>query len=263
MTVHLTPVSLRRHGGLFFNLLYSRLILEVSPMERIAMAYRTKQETIELAEELGIDLTGLTWPQMQKVVSDALKQQNNPAPKVNVNKHNDDKMRPYRGKTVLIAPEMPPDAKRYIHYDEELGDDLDVEEVSMLGFEGGKIDWRGTNDMVTGTFRVKGKTGRKVHATSALPRQNAQITLRPGIDYFPVVKFQGKRGYIFKHPKLYSFRNMLEELEMYDEYRNTLQRNGVLFYLTGLLCIDIGVAHNIMRDIEKKFKREDIMKWRY
>lgn len=228
------------------------------------MAYRNKQETMELAEKLGIDLTGLTWPQMQKAVSDELKKHNNPAPKAQKNlNRNNDRMKPYFGKTVLIAPEMPPDAKRYIHYDEELGDDLIVEEISMLGLEGGRIDWRGSDDTKTGTYRVKGKTGRKVHATSALPRQNAQITLRPGKDYFPVVKFGNKKGYIYKHPRMYSFKNMLEELEMYDEFRNTLQRNGVLFYLTGLLCIDIGVAHSIMREIERRFKREDLSKWRF
>lgn len=229
------------------------------------MAYRNKQETIEIAEKLGIDVSGMSWPEMQKVVSAALKEQGKPAPKRKAAKPMpkgvDESVRPYLGKTVLIAPEMHPDAKRYVHYDEELGDDLEVEEVSMLGLEGGKIDWRNTGDMVSRTFRIKGKTGRKVHATSALPRQNAQITIRPGIDYFPVVKFMNKQGYLYKHHKMNCFKNMLEELEVYDDYRNTLKRNGVLFYLTGLECIDIGVAHNIMRDIEKRFKRGEIDRW--
>ena len=91
--------------------------------------------------------------------------------------------------------------------------------------------------------------------------QNAQITIRPGVDAFPVVKFKDKRGYIYKHPKMHAFKDMLVDLEVYDDYRNTLARHGVLFYLTGLECIDIGVAHSIMRDIEKRFKRGDLSGW--
>lgn len=232
------------------------------------MAYRNKQETLELAEKLGIDVSDMTWPQMQKAVSDALKSHNNPAPEVKAKDKKNRRKRiktgaePYAGYTVMVAPEMPPDAKRYVHYTEELGDDLEVEEISMLGMEGGKIDWRNSGDMISGTYRVKGKTGRKVQATSALPRQNAQITIRPGIDYFPVVKFMNKQGYLYKHHTMNCFKNMLEELEVYDDYRKLLQRNGVLFYLTGLECIDIGVAHNIMRDIEKRFKRGELGGWR-
>lgn len=230
------------------------------------MAYRNKQETIELAEQLGVDVSDMTWPEMQKAVKQALlaKEGRNTVRKKPVKRTGkvvDETTRPYVGKTVMIAPEMYPDAKRYIHYDEELGDDIEVEEVSMLGFEGGRIDWSGKNDLVTKTYRVKGKTGRKVHATSALPRQNAQITIRPGVDAFPVVKFKDKRGYIYKHPKMHAFKDMLVDLEVYDDYRNTLARHGVLFYLTGLECIDIGVAHSIMRDIEKRFKRGDLSGW--
>ena len=228
------------------------------------MAYRNKKETIEIAGELGIDVSDMTWPEMQRAVAEALKENDNLKPKSRrkTNSRINDRMKPYVGKTVLISPEMGPDAKRYIHYQEELGDDINVEEISMLGFEGGKIDWSRNGDLVTKTYRTKGKTGRKVVAQSALPRQNAQITIRPGIDYFPVVKFMNKQGYLYKHHKMHCFKDMLEELEVYDDYRNMIQRNGVLFYLTGLECIDIGTAHKIMRDIEDRFKRGDLGGWR-
>ena len=231
------------------------------------MAYRNKQETIELANELGIDISDMTWPEMQRAVSSALKANDNDkrvkgSSKVNRRKARYNKeMLPYLDKKILIAPEMYPDAKRYVHYHEELGDDLEIEEISMLGLEGGKIDWRGTNDMKTGTYRVKGKTGRKVVADSALPRQNAGIGWNLSREWFPVVEFMGQRGYLYRHPSKISFRAMLDDLGVYEDYRRVLQRHGTLFYLTGLLCIDIGVAENIMKDIEKRAARGELDSW--
>lgn len=232
------------------------------------MAYRTKQDTIELAEQLGIDVSGMTWPQMQKAVSDALKANDNDKRKVSKQlsdearylkrKRINKEMLPYLDKKVMIAPEMYADAKRYVHYTEDLGDDLEVEEISFLGMEGGRINWRGSADRMSGTYRVKGKNGRKVVATSALPRQNAGISIDPGDDWFPVIEFNGKKGYLYKHPSMYCFKSMLDDLNLYDAYRTTLQRSGVVFYLTGLLCIDIPVAHAIMRDIEKRAARGEL-----
>ena len=231
------------------------------------MAYRNKQETIEIAERLGVDVSGMTWPEMQRAVSAALKSNDNDNTKKKSSNYKYKKIRfnkemePYLNKKILIAPEMYPDAKRYVHYHEELGDDLEIEEISMLGLEGGKIDWRGTNDMKTGTYKVKGKTGRKVVADSALPRQNAGIGWNLSREWFPVVEFMGQRGYLYRHPSKLNFRAMLDDLNVYEDYRSVLQRNGVLFYLTGLLCIDIGVAENIMKDIEKRAARGELEQW--
>ena len=222
----------------------------VSSDERSIMAYRTKEDVMREAERLGIDVEGLDWPTMQKVVGDALKKEKlgviEEARKV------DDGLKPYLDKTVIIAPEMRPDANRVIRYEEEIGDDLEIEEKR---FSAGSVDngeYSASRDYATGTFRVKGKTGRKVKAECSLPKENAQIIFRPGIDDFPVVTFMNRSGYLFTHHRLPNFKQALKESGWYEEYKSQLKDEPNVFYLTGLLCVDPGVAHRIMREIERK-----------
>lgn len=221
------------------------------------MAYRSKEDTINEARRLGIDVSGMSWPEMQKVVGQALKREE--LGEISKTVKTPNSIRPeikaldaYRDKTILIAPELAPDANRIIRYEEEIGDDLDIEEKSFMGREGGGIEYTAGRDYTTGTYKVKGKTGRKVKAECSIPKENAQIIFRPGIDMFPVVTFRGTSGYLLTHHRLPNFKAVLKQSGFYEDYKSMLKDPPNVFYLTGLLCVDPHVAHNIMNDIERR-----------
>lgn len=221
------------------------------------MAYRSKEDTINEARRLGIDVSGMSWPEMQKIVGQALKREE--LGEISKTVKTPNSIRPeikaldaYRDKTILIAPELAPDANRIIRYEEEIGDDLDIEEKSFMGREGGGIEYTAGRDYTTGTYKVKGKTGRKVKAECSIPKENAQIIFRPGIDMFPVVTFRGTSGYLLTHHRLPNFKAVLKQSGFYEDYKSMLKDPPNVFYLTGLLCVDPHVAHNIMNDIERR-----------
>ena len=232
------------------------------------MAYRKKEDTIRIADELGIDISGMSWPEMQKAVAQALKENDNIKKNVNTNKNfrkvqkllaNSDRTGSYSGMNVLIRPELKADAQRYLHYREQLGDEVEVDEVSYLGLEGGHINWNsGAGDMRTGTYRIKGKTGRKVEAKSSIPRQNAGLAESIGRDWLVTATFQGKSGYLYKHHYYQSLKAILNMFGVYHDYIDTLRRPGVLFYLTGLLCVRKDVADGILKDIERRVQAGEV-----
>ena len=216
------------------------------------MGYRSKEETMAHAERLGIDISDMDWPTMQRVVADALKKEEAGEIVASDKRPEVEALKPYMDKTILIAPELYPDQNRVVRYEEEIGDDYDIEEKSFL--DDGSIQYVAGRDYVTGTFRVKGKTGRKVKAECSIPKENAQIIFRPGIDMFPVVTFKGQSGYLLTHQRFPNFKNVLVKSGFYEDYKNMLKDPPNVFYLTGLLCVDPNVAHSIMRDIERRVK---------
>ena len=225
------------------------------------MAYRSKEDTLKEAERLGIDVSNDDWPTMQRRVKEALEREKLGMTADRVkrvspydSRRNSAGMRPYLGKTVYIAPELRPDANRIIRYMEELGDDVEIEEKH---YEAGRVsdsEFSVSRDYTTGTFRVKGKTGRKVVAESSIPKENAQIMFRPGIDWFPVVTFNGRSGYLYKHSRFPNFRQALIASGYYEDYKDQLKEEPNVFYLTGLLCVEPRVAHRIMREIEERVR---------
>lgn len=220
------------------------------------MAYRNKEATIAEAERLGIDVSNMSWPEMQKVVKEALERERLGAPKTTAKQ----KVNPldasnYTFEPTLLSPELFPDANRIIRYDEELGDELEIEEKSFMGMEGkGQINYSMSRDYATGTYKVKGRTGRKVKAEASLPKENAGRTFDANKDWFEVVSFQGRRGYRFSQ-----FKSAIMKTGYYEDYKKDLCREPNVFYLTGILCVSIPYAHHIMQEIEEraKFDREN------
>jgi len=239
------------------------------------MAYRTKLETIAEAERLRIDVSEMTWPEMQSAVAEALKAEQAaeasepavlPVQEGDTKMHDfnaGDPLDAYRGKTVNISPELASDPLRGVMYKETIGDDVAVEEkyfdLNDLSFSAE------SNDVANGSYRIKGRTGRQVEADAYLPKENAQIVFRPGVDLFPVVTFNGKSGYLLTHHRLPSFKALLKESGYFEDYRHLLIEEPNVFYLTGLLCVQPSVAHQIMKDIEEReaMKRSGkAMPWR-
>lgn len=219
------------------------------------MAYRNKEETLKEAERLGVDVEGDDWPTMQRKVKDALEMErlsNRKADAPAKPMRTDPALKPYIGKYVYISPELRPDANRIIRYEEEIGDDLEIEEKTYTAGRVSDREFTTSRDYTTGTFRVKGKTGRKVVAEASIPKENAQITFRPGIDWFPVVSFNGRSGYLYKHHRFPNFQKALMETGYYEDYKDQLADEPNVFYLTGLLCVEPRVAHRIMREVEER-----------
>ena len=222
------------------------------------MGYRNKEECLAIADKLGIDIAGMTWPQLQKAVAAALAKQEIDETMAKVEMVVDAKKEPannsinekakklyaeLKGQKLTLAPELSPDASRAIHYDEELGDDLIVEEKY---FDIRNLDpVVGQRNMSTGTYVLKGKTGRKVVAESALPKENPGLSFTFGVDLAPVVEWNNTRGYRWRDIKA-----LLEASGYYHEYKNQFKQPYV-WYAAGILVVDIGLTEHVFREIEE------------
>lgn len=211
----------------------------------------------EEATRLGIDISEMTWQEAQKVVQAAIAEDKakehvkNEEKKIEVPKPNP---KPKNDKInfneTILSFEIKPIKHQLIKYDEELGDEYEVEEV-VHDIEGVKSLAR---DLNTGTYRVKGKTGRKVIAQSTLPQEQAAITFDAQKDMFPVVTFQGRRGYLFKHHKYFNVESTLKDSGYFEKYKRFFDAGQYptnIWYSTGLLVCSIPLVHHIMKEIEQ------------
>ena len=177
------------------------------------MGFMKKEELLAEAERLGIDISTMKYQDQVAAVAKAQREETMGSPanagsfdtyvkeqaeKTVVNKKPsaDEKRQrdieygrkvwnDVKGKRIIMAPMIrPEEANVLFKYDEELGDDVEVEEVyydlGTLGNPSGNVNQ-------DGTFRIKNKTGKKVIAQSTIPKENAGIDYYVG-DWFPTVK---------------------------------------------------------------------------
>lgn len=241
------------------------------------------KETLEAeAARLHVDLEGLKWPQKQKAVLDAMKeeklmQQNKlsgadvdgdipsasapdffsdaddaPVPQdpVHVKVEAEfDPMADMAGKRVMICPEMASTPNQLFGYEEELDEDLIVEEVRHEHDSA----YRAGKDLVTGTYTIKEKTGKRVVAHTALPKIGAGVEFYPSRDWVPVVTYKGRRGYLYVHHRLPNIKQLLMESGYYEDYKQRFQHEPSVWHAAGkLLCCDINLANSVLREIEKR-----------
>jgi hypothetical protein len=218
------------------------------------MGYRNKADCLAEAERLGLNVDGMSWAELQKTVKQALLKEElgvedkEPTPKKQQNKK---KLTPMeaaelkaqlaRGTKFTLIPELAPDASRAIHYDEELGDDVLVEEkfydIRNLESE------VGDRNIASGTYVLKGKTGRKVVAESALPKENPGWEFTVGEDLVPVVTWGNKRGYRWIYVK-----KLLMDSGYYHQFKDKFKQ-PYIWYAAGILVCDIGLTDSIFREI--------------
>lgn len=153
---------------------------------------------------------------------------------------------------VVISPGLPFMRHQLIKVDEELGDDLDVEEVSLLD-QMGNLNEGQTNR----TFRVKGKTGRKTVAQSTLPKEQVKITFNYSKDLVPVVHSNDglKEGYLWSHHSLPNVKELLIASNAYNDYKaqfSVVQHPENVFYCGNLLAVRRDVVHETFKEIERK-----------
>lgn len=245
------------------------------------MAGRFMKKELLLAEakRLDVDLSGLTWPQQQKAVLDALddeaagKEVSNKsmeqivktiddAPievkevEVRMNVNDADFMESVRGKKIIICPEMAQTSRQLFGYEEDLGDELEVEETL---FDINNTGLSVNKDLATGTFTVKGKTGRRTIAQTGMPKEGCEISFRPDKDWFPVCKFEGHEGYLWTHHRLPNVKHVLMSSGYYEDYKDRFKDEPAIWHSGGkLLACDINLVHSVMREIEHRSREQKV-----
>ena len=240
------------------------------------MAYRNKEACLREAERLGLDVSDMTWPELQKAVSKALAleelgQLNNPdtsSPGKKVSDSDGDFTKQYLGATVLLSPELKPERYRLLKYDEVLGDDYDVEERrfdidsndNVYDISGGSVDYDNVidsfHDYTTGTYRLKKRKDRKVIAMSSVPKENSGMYIRPGIDPAVVVTWQGRVGYLWKHWRYPNVKALLQESGYYQDYKHLFKDEPNVWYAKGQLVCDPNLVMKVLREIEQRAQEE-------
>ena len=257
------------------------------------MAYRNKEACIQEAERLGIDVSGMDWPTLQRTVSNALKAEELGIPvtqdKINLVddvreavqeavhekeaekpvKRINDPLLPYIDKTILMAPELAPERYRLVKYDEDLGPELEVVERTfdinretdqVYDVSGGEVSHENQidtyHDYTTGTYRIKERSERRVKGMASVPKENPMLSFRPGIDWATVVTFKGKSGYLWKHFRYPNVSDLLKQAgdQYYQKYRKLFKDQPNVWYACGHLVCDPYLVHQVLREIEEDAK---------
>lgn len=178
------------------------------------------------------------------------------APEISINQyevHRTKESFPKFCRTVM-SPEIRPagNGVQLFKYDEELGDDVNVEEISY------KDDFNHMNlqrDQATGTYKIKGKTGRKVIAQSTIPKENAGVSYNPETDIVPVVTADGKSGYIYTHSHYPNVKELLMASGQYHKYKDLFNSSihpENIWYAAGkMLVCRKDVVEYVFSEIER------------
>ena len=254
----------------------------------IVAGFKTKAEIQEEAKRLGIDLTGLTWQQQQQVVSRALKgeppvaeptkKQAEEAEVERLRKElaearaqaaavpqvpvvfdlGPNKPKPtiedYENAVLIASPMQKPTQYQRQKWYETLGEEKLTEDVHL---DVGKFSPFGPDEdgLRTKTYNVV-STGRPVVATSTMPKYSCLLTWRPTKDLCAVATYGNHKGYLWTHHRLPNVKAMLQEMGVYEEYKHLWQEGtGRIFYLGGLLCVDIAFTDETFRRIQRDLKK--------
>lgn len=253
--------------------------------------FMDKETLYSEADRLGVDLTGLKWPQMQKAVIDAQNAEvgeTGPKPSADDAKDTAEYMREemarlrrqladaqsaqpqepvvfdlgrnvepntiedYEGKVVLISPGQKETPNQRVKYDETLGYDRPVKEVHLdVGKNSPFLGDQGTSDLrKDATYQLGKRTGKKVVATSTMPKIGAMLTFDPRKDMVAVATYNGHRGYLWSHHRLPNIKGLLKEAGVYEDYRDRFKNK--LFYVGMQLCCDISYANSILSEVSRK-----------
>lgn len=253
------------------------------------MGFLNKETLLKLAEELDVDLEGLSWGEQQAAVQRAMagvpEASNDTAteddvdvpqapveePKVperlRLKKRPSDEEIIRRSGKVVFSREMAETNIQLFKYEENLGKGLIVEpitkEEAAQSLRTSDPRMRAENN---GTYRILGQENKDTIATSTLPKYNAGITWDPSRgELLPVVTWKGKRGYLLTHPTLPNVKNLLQEsgywYEFKDEFDAAKRPQNVWYAGYSLLCCDINATHSVIKRIEKKAADEKRMGW--
>ena len=239
------------------------------------MAFMKKEELLAEAERLGIDISTMKYQDQVAAVAkaqrmeqqekfsdevDSLQTKKIPEkPKRNMTREtNEDEVRvqqlikeyeKLKDKRIIIAPAIRPETANVLFkYEEELGDDMEVEEVYLgletLGSPQGDVNR-------DATYRTR-KTGKKTYAMSSFPKENAGIDYKPS-DWLPTITdpVSGKTGYQWKK----YVKPLLQKSGFYQDYADYFdyrKNPNNIYYISGWCCVRKDLIDWIFNDINRK-----------
>lgn len=175
---------------------------------------------------------------------------------------------PLYGKKILITPKIRPDVNRALYYDEELGPEMEVEEVNA-----GEAIYSQPEETqrMLGDYKVKSiRKDKRVVAKSWVPKIGQEISYTLGKDLVPVVEGNdGFKGYIWAYPtrvmpveapdgtvtmlQVYGLKTLIETV--YPELLDQFAGKPVMSYIDGyVLAASIPQTHAIL----KKHRRQEL-----
>lgn len=171
------------------------------------------------------------------------------------------KQHPLYGKRLLITPMMVPDKNRALYFDEPIGHEIEVEEVSAGEMLYGSPE---SVDRMFGDYRIISEhPNRIVTAKTTLPKSGQEISWKIGEELVPVVRGNdGQRGYIWSFPthmrqygntkiQMYGLKTLIQTVypELLDKFRN----KPVMMYIDGLvLAASIPQTTAILKEHRRK-----------
>ena len=177
-----------------------------------------------------------------------------------------------RNKRVMFSPEIITNHYQALRYIEDLGPNATSEDIAYgtddLDRRGITEGAAGTSNGISGTYKVTEIPGERSTAVSTLPKYGSAIYWDFGpngqpVTFFPVVEFAGRRGYLYKHATIPSVYHTLfadpamREHGYYQRFREQLSQEPYIFYLAGILTVDIDFTHYMMQEIEKEEARRN------
>lgn len=198
------------------------------------MVFVNKEFLHSEAERLGLDISGMSWPEAQKALFEkqrevdgkvnlpkkaapAEKQTSIPMPKPAAVSAQEKLLRDIPNMGVVISPGLKPMRYQKFGYNEDLGPDIMTEDISYV-----EDGYRGQANTSLGGYVVRGSSGRNVVAQSALPKENAEIIFEPATDWFPKAHDPGKNnwGYLFNHHRLPNVKQAFINAGIWDKYHD-------------------------------------------
>lgn len=161
-------------------------------------------------------------------------------------------------KRTIISPEMAQTPIQLLKYDEDLGDDIEVEERTFNINDVASLKMK--REYTSGTYVVRGANGKRVVAQSTLPKENAGIVMDPSTPIaVPLVKWNGTVGYLWTHSSLPNVKELLQASGYYERYRKTFSADNPqnLWYAASqVLVADMNTVHYVFREIERLAQNE-------
>ena len=154
---------------------------------------------------------------------------------------------------VFMAPEIRGTGVQLLKYDEVLGDDVNVEEIS---YKNDFNNMRVERDLTMGTYKIKGKTGRKVIAQSTVPKENAGVSYDPNTDIVPVITYNGISGYIWTHQHYPNIKELLMATGMLPKYQELFDSSkhpeNIWMAAGKMWVVSIPMVHYVFAEIERE-----------
>lgn len=226
------------------------------------MGFISKEELDAKAKKYNIDLDAYeTWSDKQKAVADAEKGISKPDENrdyepimVSLDDYPEATMAMgYKPGKVRISTEIPTLKCNVMKYEEELGDAYDTSDQAMsFGMFGG--DDRVTE--MSRTYEIRKKAGKKVIAESTAPTVNTGLYFDPSEGWFPIVEFNGKKGYLFTHHAISNVKSSLMESGYWEKYKDLFngEKHPENIWMAGtkMLACSIQLVDYIIREINKE-----------